>query len=66
MPEPDSVIERTEDLFDAIAKNVAHKMRSMTPEQRLWAEKIVNDVMYHGQMEMLTNVSRLTVNDDVV
>lgn len=50
---------KVEDVFDAIGKNVAHKLREMSEHQRIIAEKIISDVMYHGQMENLTMQSQL-------
>lgn len=50
---------KIEDVFDAIGKNVAHKLRGMSEHQRIIAEKIISDVMYHGQMENLTMQSQL-------
>ncbi|KAF2896756.1 hypothetical protein ILUMI_09416, partial [Ignelater luminosus] len=51
-----------EDVFDAIGKNVAHKLRGMSQQQRIIAEKIISDVMYHGQMETLTIDAHLSLN----
>ncbi|KAK5643440.1 hypothetical protein RI129_007285 [Pyrocoelia pectoralis] len=50
-----------EDVYDAIGKNVAHKLRGMSQHQRIIAEKIISDVMYHGQMENLTLNSHLAL-----
>lgn len=50
------------DVYDAIAKNVAHKLRCMSEQQCIIAERVVNDVMYHGQMQMLTVDSHLALN----
>lgn len=61
--EPPKPPAKIEDVFDAIGKNVAHKLRGMTHQQRIIAEKIISDVMYHGQMENLTPNSRLAVDD---
>ncbi|RZC27646.1 uncharacterized protein BDFB_006597 [Asbolus verrucosus] len=60
LEEKQSVVD--DDIYDTIAKNVAHKLRDMTKEQRTIAEKIVKDVMYHGQMENLTVHSRLSLD----
>lgn len=52
---------RIDDVFDAIGKNVAHKLRGMSEHQRIIAEKIISDVMYHGQMENLTPQTQLQI-----
>ncbi|KAJ8949906.1 hypothetical protein NQ318_010540 [Aromia moschata] len=51
-----------DDIFDTIAKNVAQKIRDMTEDQRKYAEKLVNEVMYYGLMECLTSSSRLSID----
>lgn len=63
--EADSTIKTSsvlEDVFDAIGKNVAHKLRGMPQQQRIIAEKIISDVMYHGQMENLTTNSHMELS----
>lgn len=60
-PRASAPAPKVEDVFDAIGKNVAHKLRGMTQQQRIIAEKIISDVMYHGQMETLTAQSKLVV-----
>lgn len=52
-----------DDLYDTIGKNVARKLRDMTDDQRIHAERLINEVMYHGQMENLTPTSKLTILD---
>ncbi|CAH1377413.1 uncharacterized protein [Tenebrio molitor] len=54
--------DEEDDIFDTIAKNLAHQMREMSEQQRNIANKIVRDVMYHGQMEHLTVKSRLSLD----
>lgn len=50
---PTKQIER-EDMFDVIGKNFAYKLRSMKPQQRIIAEKLIGDVLFFGQLENLT------------
>lgn len=54
---------REEDEYDAIGKNVASKLRRLNPEQRIFTEKIISDVLYEAQLTTLNRTSRLLVND---
>ncbi|XP_030760996.1 uncharacterized protein LOC115886088 isoform X1 [Sitophilus oryzae] len=56
------VEENYDDIFDAIGKTVAIKLRDMSDEQRKYAETIINDLMYNGLMEKLTPQSRLALD----
>ncbi|CAG4938847.1 unnamed protein product [Parnassius apollo] len=40
-----------DDKFDAFGKNVAHKLRSLPTNQRLFAEKIINDALFEAELE---------------
>jgi len=51
-----------EDLFEITGKNVASKLRILTKQQRIIAEKLINDVLYEAQLGSLTRNSRLIVN----
>ncbi|XP_044255795.1 uncharacterized protein LOC123005850 isoform X2 [Tribolium madens] len=51
-----------EDLFDTTGKSLARILREMTDEQRTFANKIIREVMYHGQMEHLTSSSRFSLD----
>jgi len=51
-----------EDMFEITGKNVASKLRILTKEQRIIAEKLINDVLYEAQLGSLTRNSRLIVN----
>jgi len=51
-----------EDMFEITGKNVASKLRILTEEQRIIAEKLINDVLYEAQLGSLTRNSRLIVN----
>lgn len=50
---------RQEDEYDVVGKNVAAKMRSLDPEQKIYAEKIINDALYEAQLKNLSRYSRL-------
>jgi hypothetical protein len=41
---------------------VASKLRILTKEQRIIAEKLINDVLYEAQLGSLTRNSRLSMN----
>ena len=44
---------RTEDEYEAYGKYVAHKLRSLRGNQAVFARKLINDVIYHGEIEEL-------------
>jgi hypothetical protein len=52
-----------EDMFNITGKNVASKLRILTKEQRIIAEKLINDVLYEAQLGTLTRNSRLILNE---
>lgn len=42
-----------EDNFSMFGKIVAHKVRNMEPQQAMFAEKIISDILFEGQMKQL-------------
>lgn len=52
-------LSQKDDEFDIFGKNVAIKLRTMTKEQKILSEKLINDVIFYGQMQ------RLSVNSEV-
>lgn len=46
-----------DDHFTNFGKIIAHKLRSMDNAQAIYAEKIIADVLYQGQMKMLSTLS---------
>lgn len=46
-----------DDHFTHFGKIIAHKLRSMENTQAIYAEKIIGDVLYQGQMKMLSSLS---------
>lgn len=52
-----------DDIYDTIGKNVARKLRDMSDDQRIHAERLINEIMYHGLMENLTSSSKIIVHD---
>lgn len=51
-----------EDEFDIIAKRWALQLRQMDANQKLHAEKLINDVLYEGLLGKLTYDRRITDN----
>ncbi|KAK9875804.1 hypothetical protein WA026_009592 [Henosepilachna vigintioctopunctata] len=54
-------IKDTDDVFDTIGKVMAKRLRDMTTEQNNIAQRLIHDLMYHGQMENLTPNSKLVL-----
>jgi hypothetical protein len=50
------------DMFEITGKNVASKLRILTKEQRIIAEKLINNVLYEAQLGTLARNSRLILN----
>ncbi|KAL0111380.1 hypothetical protein PUN28_012935 [Cardiocondyla obscurior] len=48
-----------EDEYDAIGRNVAAKLRNMRLDQRIIAEKLVNDILFEAQLGNLRRDSRI-------
>lgn len=41
------------DNHDIFGQNVAHKLRNMTNEQRIYTEKLINDAIFEGELGTL-------------
>ncbi|CAH2001693.1 unnamed protein product, partial [Acanthoscelides obtectus] len=54
---------RTDDEFDAYGKYVAHKLRSLRGNQAIFARKLINDVIFEGELEALTKDFKVTNNE---
>jgi hypothetical protein len=52
-----------ENMFEISEKNLASKLRILTKEQRIVAEKLINDVLYEAQLGALARNSRLIFNE---
>lgn len=50
-----------EDEFDAIGRNVAAKLRNMRLDQRIIAEKLLNDIMFEAQLGNLHRDSNIHI-----
>ncbi|KAG8244497.1 hypothetical protein J6590_002547 [Homalodisca vitripennis] len=51
---------KEEDHYDAFGKNVAQKLRLLNNEQRIYAQKIINDALFEAELGGLTRFA--TVN----
>lgn len=54
-------LSQKDDEFDIFGKNVAIKLRTMTKEQKILSEKLINDVIFYGQMQQLSVNSEVNV-----
>ncbi|XP_017018757.1 uncharacterized protein [Drosophila kikkawai] len=52
-----SADSQLDDHFSNFGKVIAHKLRTMDATQAVYAEKIIADVLYQGQMKMLSTLS---------
>ena len=52
-----------EGMFEMIGKYVASKLRILTKEQKIIAEKLINDVLYEAKLGSLTRNSRIIFNE---
>ncbi|KAH8237308.1 hypothetical protein KR038_009731 [Drosophila bunnanda] len=52
-----SADSQLDDHFSNFGKVIAHKLRTMDATQAIYAEKIIADVLYQGQMKMLSTLS---------
>jgi len=43
-----------DDEFEAYGKYIAHKLRSLKGNQAVYARKLINDVIFEGELEALT------------
>lgn len=50
---------RPDDEFDAYGKYVAYKLRSLKGQQSVFARKLINDVIFEGELETLTRDFKL-------
>lgn len=52
-----------EDRFDMIGKNVATKLREIPNKQRIFAEKLINDVLFEAELGSLNRNYVLSINN---
>lgn len=55
-----------EDQYDHFGKSLAAKMRNITNTQRIYAEKLVNDVMFAAELGHLSSASVFNANHNIV
>ena len=53
---------RNQDEYDIIGKNVAEKLRKIEPMMKIYAEKLINDVLFEAQLGTLSRESCITVS----
>lgn len=51
---------KKEDDCDVFAKNVAAKLRKLSKEQRLFAEKVINETLFEAELGTLTRYATIT------
>lgn len=47
----------TSDHYTSFGDIVAHKLRTMDPKQAIYAEKVISDILYQGQMKYLSTLT---------
>lgn len=52
-----------EDRYDMIGRNVATKLREIPNKQRIFAEKLINDVLFEAELGSLNRNYVLSVNN---
>lgn len=52
-------LEAEDDEFLTLAKGYAVKLRKLTPQQLMFADKVINDTLLDGQMGLLTRGSNV-------
>lgn len=50
---------KEDDCYDTFAKHVANKLRALTGQQNMFAQKMINDVLFEAEMESLSRYSRV-------
>ena len=58
-------LSRNEDEYDCIGKNIAVKLRKMSNNMRIYAEKIISDVLYEGELGTLSANTRVTTQCNI-
>lgn len=57
-----------EDEFDIVGKNVATKLRQLPVTQRIFAERLINEVLFEAQLGTLNRECKLVIDktdDDI-
>ncbi|XP_053667608.1 uncharacterized protein LOC128717957 [Anopheles marshallii] len=53
-----------EDSFDIFGKHIAYKLLSLNKQQYILAQKLINDVLFEGEMETLNRTCNITTCND--
>lgn len=54
---------RKEDNHDAFGRNIAHKLRNVRNDQRIFLEKIINDAVFEAELGNLNRNCYLRISD---
>ncbi|VEN45909.1 unnamed protein product, partial [Callosobruchus maculatus] len=57
-------LDNEEDEFDVTGKHIGNKLRHLSRDQRIHAEKIIMDVLYEAELGTLNRGSKLQVNQE--
>ncbi|KAG5896356.1 hypothetical protein JTB14_005834 [Gonioctena quinquepunctata] len=57
-------LDEKEDEFDVTGKHIANKLRNVSRDQMIYAEKIIMDVLFQAQLGTLNRDSQLQVNQE--
>lgn len=52
-------LNKDDDQFDIIGKNVAFKLRSLSTEKSIVAEKLINDILFEANVANITNYTKI-------
>ncbi|XP_039279737.1 uncharacterized protein LOC111050341 [Nilaparvata lugens] len=53
------LLRQNDDEFDDFARHIANKLRGLEKKQNIFAQKLINDVVFEAEMESLTRDSKL-------
>lgn len=59
---PSHILPLTVEDTDIVGKNVAAKLRQLPPTQRIFAERLINEVLFEAQLGTLTRDCRLVLH----
>lgn len=57
-----NTLEKESDEFDSVGANVAHKLRKMDSEQKIYAEFLINNILLFGIQKKLCNETQICLN----
>ncbi|XP_071056913.1 uncharacterized protein [Onthophagus taurus] len=56
---------KEDDQFDCIGKTVAVKLRMLPNDQRIFAEKLINDVLFEAELSALNRTTKVVANNNI-